>query len=332
VSDQLSRPVLVLGDANVDLTLHVPLRAPDGRRTVREPVLSGGGTAANTATALARLGVPVTFVGAVGDDAFGRWIRDDLAVSGVDARGLKVVDTPTCQVIALIEPDGERSLVVWPTDGGALTRLRPEDVDPSLVAGAAWLHTTGMCLRDRPVRDAVLTTMAAARSAGVPVSIDLNLRVELWGLDADRRAVVEAAIALADVVLGQGEEELAPLAGRAAGGADDPDGGGVERAARTLAVGGRTVVARLGAAGALACAADGSVLRSGAFPVTPANVVGAGDAFNGGFVAAMVEGRGLGDALRWGNAVAALKVARPGGARDLPDRAAVQALLGSSAR
>ena len=374
------RPVLVLGDANVDLTLHVPVRGPGGRRLVREPSLSGGGTAANTATALARLGVEVEFAGAVGDDGFGRWIAADFAASGIGTRGLRVVDVPTCQVIAMIEPDGERSLVVWPPDGGALVAFGAGDIDPALIDGAAWLHTTGMCLRHAPVRDAVLAAMAAARAAGVPVSIDLNLRVELWGLDAERRAVLGAAIALADVVLAQGFEELVPLVrgveagddgddgddddgavGAADGGdagaddngvgdrgaADDVDAGdggvaddgavgvargaadlvAVEAAARVIAGGARTVLARLGAGGALACTADGSVVRSPACPVAAANPVGAGDAFNGGFVAALVEGRGLPEALRWGNAVAALKVARPGGARDLPDRAAVEALL-----
>jgi fructokinase/2-dehydro-3-deoxygluconokinase len=235
-------------------------------------------------------------------------------------------------VIAMLEPDGERSLVVWPPDGGALRWLQPEDVPADLVAGAAWLHTTGMCLRDAPVRDAVLAAMAAARDAGVPVSIDLNLRVELWGLDAERRAVVERAIALADVVLGSGPEELVPLAavmaapGEAGGsgaGADDA----VERAARQLSDGSRTVVARLGGSGVLACVPDGSVVRSPAFEVAAANIVGAGDAFNAGFIAAMVEGLGLEAALRWGNAVAARKVARPVGAPDLPTRSEVEALL-----
>ncbi len=321
------RQVLVLGDANVDLTLHVPERLPDGRRIVREPAISGGGTAANTATALARLGVPVAFAGAVGDDAFGRWIAADLAASGVDTAGLVVVEASTCQVIAMIEPDAERSLVVWPPDGGALRLLRPEDVRTEQVAAASWLHTTGMCLRDRPARDAVLAAMACARAAGVPVSLDLNLRIELWGLDAERRGAVGSAIALADVVLGQGHEELVPLA--AGAWADGAPAGGdvVEAAARSIAAGERTVVARLGSEGALACTTDATILRTPAFLVDAANVVGAGDAFDGGFVAAMVEGRGLAEALRWGNAVAALKVARPGGARDLPTRLEVEAML-----
>ena len=339
------RRVLVLGDANVDLLLHVPARLADGRREVREPVVAPGGTAANTARALAALGVPVAFAGAVGDDAFGRRVAADFAALGVDTSGLLVTrDADTCQVIALLEADGERSLVVWPPDGGALRLLRPEDVSAEAVAGAAWLHTTGMCLRDAPVRDAVLHAMSLARSAGVPVSIDLNLRLELWGLDAERGAVVARAIALADVVLGSGPEELVPLAaalsvggaevgvgaegvvGAEVGAADDA-ADPVERAARHLAACTRTVVARLGGVGVLACAPDGSVLRSRAFEVDVANIIGAGDAFNAGFVAAMVEGRGLAEALRWGNAVAARKVARAVGARDLPTRSEVEALL-----
>ncbi len=318
-----SRRVLVLGDANVDLTLHVPPRLPDGRREVREPVLSPGGTAANTARALAALGVPVAFSGAVGDDAFGRRVAADLAACGVGTSALVVTGADaTCQVIAMVEPDGERSLVVWPADGGALRWLRPADVPADAIAGAAWLHTTGMCLRHAPVRDAVLAAMAMARAAGVPVSIDLNLRVELWGLDGERRAAVDRAIGLADVVLGSGPEELVPLAAATGRARED-----VTAVVLALAGGARTVVARLGAEGALACTADGVVLRSPAFAVPAVNVVGAGDAFNAGFIAAMVEGRPLADALRWGNAVAARRVARPAGTADPPARAEVEALL-----
>lgn len=334
------RRVLVIGDANVDLVVRVPARGPDGRREVAEPLLAPGGTAANTARALAALGVPVAFAGAVGDDAFGRQAVADLTRFGVDTGPVVVTrEDATCQVIAVLEPDGERSLIVWPTDGGALRRLRPGDVPAPLVAGASWLHTSAMCLRDAPSRDALLEAMATARAAGVPVSIDLNLRLELWGMGDGRRAVVERALGLADVVLGSGPEEIAPLAraigtadlGPAAGpagtAADDAADGG-ESAAAALAGGARTVVARLGPGGALACAPDGSVTRSPGFSVPVTNVVGAGDAFNAGFVAAMVEGRGLAEALRWGNAVAAGKVARAPDAPDLPSRAEVEALLG----
>jgi len=323
----VTRPVIVLGDLNVDLTLELPDRdAPAPERVVREPRLTGGGTAGNTAAALARLGVPVEFCGSVGDDTFGRWLADDLRASGVGTRGLVITrDAATCQVIAMVEPDGERYLVVWPTDGGALTRLSPSDLDAGLIAGAAWLHTTGMCLRAAPVASAVLAGMRAARAAGVPVSLDLNLRVELWGISPAVLAVVSEAVSLADVVLGSGAEELVPLA-RASGFAADE----VEAAARALAGDARTVVARLGSAGALAVAGAGSVIHADGHPAELRNPVGAGDAFNGGFIAARVAGLSLLDALRWGNAVGALKVARDGGARDQPTRDEVLALLAGS--
>lgn len=316
--------VVVVGDLNADLALDLPDRAaPVPERVVREPRLTGGGTAGNTAAALARLGVAVEFAGSVGDDGFGRWLAEDLRAIGVGTRGLVVTrDAPTCQVMALVEPDGERYLVVWPPDGGALTRLAPDDLDGELIAGAAWLHTTGMCLRATPVAGAVLAGMGAARAAGVPVSIDLNLRLELWDLDAGVLAAVTEAVGLADVVLGNGPEEILPLA-RAMGHAADT----VEAAAVALAGGARTVVARLGADGALACTGDGSVVRAPGIPAVLRSPVGAGDAFNGGFIAARVEGRPVADAMRWGNAVGSLKVARAGGARDQPARADVEAVL-----
>jgi fructokinase/2-dehydro-3-deoxygluconokinase len=327
-----SGPVLVLGDANVDLLLHVPERGVGAERTVREPVVGAGGTAANTARGLATLGVPTGFIGAVGDDAFGRQTVDALARVGVDTSAVHVTrEAATCQVIAMVEADGERSLVVWPTDGGALRWLRPADIPAARIEGAAWLHTTGMCLRDLPVRDTVLAAMAAARAAGVRVSIDLNLRIEVWGLDEERRAVTQQAIALADVVFGSGPEEIEPLAralraGNAEADAEaEPDA--IEAAARSLAAGSTAIVARLGRDGALACDASGQIVGSPGFDVPVRNIIGAGDAFNAGFIAALVEGRSLADGLRWGNGAAALHVARDKGA-SLPTREELEALLG----
>ena len=93
-----------------------------------------------------------------------------------------------------------------------------------------------MCLRASPVREAVLRGMRLACEAGVPVSFDLNLRIELWGYDDAIRATLERAIALADVVFGSAQDELAPVAG----------GGALEPALRRLSGGAKTVVARSG--------------------------------------------------------------------------------------
>lgn len=288
--------------------------------TLHEPRLFGGGTGANTAAVLGRLGVPVYLAAMVGDDGYGRFVVRDLAANGVDVAGvLTHPDACTPTVIALIQPDGERWLVVWPTSGGAPGCFQPSDLDGERIRAAAWLHTTGMCLRAAPVRDAVLYAMAQARAAGVPVSVDLNLRLELWGWADNMRAVVAQAIELADVVFGAGVDEIMPTAG-----ADS-----VEQAARDLSGGTRTIVARLGAQGVLAVTPQGDIVRAPAYPVPVVSTLGAGDAFDAGFIAARVAGLALDDALRWANAAAALTIMHPSARGDL-SRAAIERLVAGS--
>jgi sugar/nucleoside kinase (ribokinase family) len=309
------KPVIVVGDANVDLVIHLPDRKTDMTQSV--PQLFGGGSAANTAVALARLGVRTAFTGAIGDDGYGRTVRDDLKKEGIDISGLcTFADAFTPMVIAMIDPGGERHIVVWPPERGADNLLKPDDIDHQQIAGAAWLHTSGMCLRASPVREAVLYAMRIASKAGVPVSLDLNLRLELWGWRDDIRETIERAIALSNVVFGSADEEIVPVARVAS----------VEAAAHIISGGARIVVARRGKKGALA-ASLGGTHHVPAFAVTPvADLLGAGDAFDGGFIAARLAGHDVAESLRWGNAVAALKITQPG-ARSLPTRAEVEALL-----
>ena len=312
--------VIVLGDACVDMVIHLPdHRAGPPDLTHSAPQLFGGGSGANVAVALARLGVAVMMVGAVGDDGYGRWLCEDLSREGVDAKGVcPVRDAFTPMVMALIEPNGERLVVVWPPEGGAHHHLQAEAINPAWITAAAWLHTTGLCLRESPTREAVLFAMQQAQEAGVPVSLDLNMRLELWGLDNETRRVFERAIALSDFVLGNGEEEIRPLTG-----ADS-----VEAGAKQLGDGQRIVVARQGSQGALV-ATPQETFHVPAFQVEVVNTLGAGDAFNGGFIAACLAKVGIKEAVRWGNAVAALNISHDG-ARSLPSLADLQCLLGTT--
>jgi fructokinase/2-dehydro-3-deoxygluconokinase len=310
--------VVVLGDANVDMLIRLPDRASGSHDlTHAAPQLHGGGTAANTSVALARLGVAVALVGAVGDDGYGRWMLDELGRESVDVQGIySVPDAFTPMVMALIEPDGERTVVVWPPEGGAHTQLQADAIDPGLIASATWLHTTGMCLRAAPARDAVLYAMELAREAGLRVSLDLNLRRECWGLKDATQRTFERAIELADVVFGNAEEEIMPIAGIDS----------AEAAAQQLSGGKRTVIARQGDRGALAVAQD-KILHVPAFPTKVVDTLGAGDAFNGGFIAACIAKVDVGEATRWGNAVAALKIGQAG-AQSLPFLEDLKQLLG----
>ena len=310
--------IVVLGDANVDLTIALP--GLDARGVIHpktEPVVTSGGTAGNTASALGALGTQVSFVGAVGDDAYGSFLVQELKEIGVNTGGVTLLQEHTAQVIALIDPNGERLLYVWPSTGGALSNLTVAHLDEQQLRSATWLHVSGMCLQWEPIRSTMLAAMRIARSAGVPVSLDLNLRIENWGLVGAKLAAVQSAVELADYVLGGGAEELMPLA-------NAPD---IASALRIVGEGKRTVVARLGAAGAEALDASGTPYSAPGINVAVQSLIGAGDAFNSGFIAALTSGLPLHDALRWGNATAALKVQGSPRRRSLPNRADVEKLL-----
>jgi sugar/nucleoside kinase (ribokinase family) len=226
-----------------------------------------------------------------------------------------VYGSPTVMVIVVVPSDGDRLIYVWPPSGGAHASLTVEQA----LAGsteANWLHVSGLCLRVSPARDAILAAMEQANTTGITVSFDLNLRLENWGWDHGFRQVVESAVSRSDIVFGGASEEIVPLAGD-----DDPVG-----AALSLADDDRIVIARLGAAGSMACSTDG-VVTMPSFPVDVVDTVGAGDAFNAGFIAARLRGDDVPEALRQGNAVAALSVAQPG-ARSTPTGAQVDAILG----
>ena len=295
--------IVVLGDACVDMTIRLPDRQANALDLSQSaPQLRGGGTAANTAVALARLGMDVTMISTVGDDGYGRRVKEDLQEENIDTRGVHILyDSFTPMVMALIEPDGERLIVVWPPEGGAQNELQKEHVEAALLEGKDWLHTTGMCLRVSPSREAVLYGMQQARAAGMTVSIDLNMRLELWGLSPQKRATFMQAVELADFVFGNAEEEIIPLSGERS----------LEAAANKLGGDKRVIAARMGAQGVW-ISSPGTHTRVAAFRVQIVDTLGAGDAFNSGFIAARLEGHDLKEAGRWGNAAAALKITQAG--------------------
>jgi sugar/nucleoside kinase (ribokinase family) len=302
--------VLVLGDANVDMLIPLSERSPGtplSRDTAVE--LHGGGTAANVAVALARLGVNTSFIGTIGDDGYGRWVVDDFMREGVNTQETFLVqDAFTSMVMALIYPDGERDLHVWPDKGGAHTKLQPSSITAGLFESARWLHTTGLCLREETVRSAQLKAMELARKAGLTVSLDLNLRLESWKIDSSLKKVFDQAIDLSQVVFGNGYEEISPFTGE----------NSVQAGAELLSAEKRIVIARQGVEGALVVCPE-ETFSSPAFNVEVVDTLGAGDAFNGGFITARLEGKDLREAARWGNATAALKIGNSG-ARGLPSR------------
>ncbi|OZG61943.1 carbohydrate kinase [Bifidobacterium lemurum] len=310
--------VVVVGDANVDIIVPYPRFLNEERTRVEYPTpeIQGGGTSANTAVALARLGVDTMFVGTVGDDQYGAFVRRDLVEAGVDVTGL-VTDSSlnTVGVFAFVDERGERYLWGWPRADQSFKVIDPQYVPMHAVRSAAWVHSSGMSLTyPTSARESIIAIFREAREAGVTTSLDLNLRVDDGALDPDFAEALRDIMPYVAVLLGSGPDEFAYLG----------EGDWLENA-RALAVDGRVVIARDGANGSIAFA-DGRSINAPAFHVEVGDTIGAGDVYNAGFIRARLEGRGLERALVEGNAVSAYKVERKG-ARSTPDAAELELFL-----
>ena len=284
-----------------------------------------GGAPANVLAAAARLGDRTAFMGKVGDDMHGRFLRDTLAAAGIDTSGM-VMAPDVFTTLAFVELDGrgERDLS-FGRKPGADTCLRADELNGTVLSHTRVLHVGSLSLTDEPARTATFAAVRAAKAAGAVISYDPTYRAALWADETTAAAHMRSMLPYADVVKLSDEETL--LLTDAA----DP----AESARRLLAQGVSCAAVTLGERGALVAARDGLRAVPG-FPAQPVDTTGAGDAFWGGFLHRMLAldktpaaltADEAADCARWGNAVAALCIAGRGAIPAMPAMENVQALL-----
>jgi 2-dehydro-3-deoxygluconokinase len=306
-------------------TMGLVLQAQSGPVRNGEPMsFAIGGSESNVAIAVRRLGLPATWIGRVGGDPIG-----DLIVRELHAERVEVLATrdpaPTGLMIRW-RPTPGRGRVTYYRRDSAGSHLSASDVPAERVASAGVLHVTGItpALGDGPAA-AVDAAIAAARAAGVPVSLDLNYRSALWPPE-------EAASALgrlvpgAEVVFG-GLEEASLVAGEPTGvhdGALPVDGAqlrdAAHHAAATLcALGATDAVIKLGDAGCVA-RIGGETFDLPARRVPVVDTVGCGDAFVAGYLAELLAGAPPAERLATAVAAGAFAATVPGDWEGAPRR------------
>jgi sugar/nucleoside kinase (ribokinase family) len=288
----MTASVVVVGDLMVDVVVVPDGPLARGSDTPAEVVSLGGGSAANTACWLASLGIDVALVASVGDDAIGRAALDALDASGVEFAGCIDGERPTGSCVVLVEPGGERTML---PDRGANDALDPAATARAIGGGTGWVHLSGYALLGEGSHAAAQTAMAAARRHALPWSIDAASAAPLRASGPSRFLGWIDGCRL----LFANDEEVDALGGLAA----------------TLDSASEVVV-KLGAAGA--SWTDGS--RSETSPANPVDIVdtiGAGDAFDAGFLAARLRGDDAGACLHAG-ALAAAQAVGQRGARPSP--------------
>jgi sugar/nucleoside kinase (ribokinase family) len=277
-----------------------------------------GGADLNVTVGLTRLGVRTTWASVLGDDAHGDYLADAVDQLGITPLVRRAAGS-TALMFKAGGADGDPEVLQVRHETAFAQHADVLLTDDVLAFdGIDHLHLTGIALGISPVvRAAALTLFEAAVAAGVSVSFDPNLRLNLWPDQDEMRAVVNTVAARATVVM-PGIAEGRLLTRR-----DDPEA----VAESYLNAGAREVVVKLGAAGAQVWTADGHTARSRRFAVTAIDTVGAGDGFAAGYLAAFLAGGSLQERVDQGAAVGALATTRRGDLAAMPDREEVDALI-----
>jgi len=298
--------IIAVGDLVWDVLVQPDGVLQPGGDTTGRIELAPGGSAANVAVWVARAGASAGFIGSVGRDALGDLIIADLVAEGVAAHVSRTAERGTGVILALIAADGQRSMV---TNQGADFCLHPADLPHAVLQQCRHVHLTAWSLFSDPPRSAAIAAAQLARTAGASLSFDPASFQMIEQLGRDEFDTLTGDLSF-DIVFPNRDEA------RVLSGSDDP---------ATMAL--RLHEQYRGAVVALKLDADGCiVVADGHLRYTPADPVaravdstGAGDAFNGVFLASYLADGDLERAARRANHAGAWVVARDG-ARPAIDR------------
>lgn len=309
--------VVVVGSANADLVLDVDHRPAAGETVLGSDVVTTpGGKGANQAVAAGRLGFDVAFVGCIGADSQGDLLRASLTSADVDLDGLRVVGAPTGTAIILVTPDGENSIIVSPGANRHLTPAVVDELEP------VWVGASVLVAQLEIPLETITSLLPEAHRSGSRVVLNA----------APAAVLPDEVLRVADPLV-VNESEAALLLARTSAALPDTTNMDPREVAKALvALGPRSVVLTLGAAGAVLVEyahdtedLDGvlatsirDVVHVPAHTVTVVDTTGAGDAFVGALAAHLSEGLNLHDAVRRATDVAAVAVTRRGAQESYP--------------
>ena len=296
--------ILVVGEINPDIVIADPDPVPvfgEVERIVGSIRMTVGSSSAIFACGAARLELRVVFCGVVGDDVFGRFMLDEMARRGVDVSASSIDPSLPTGATVILTSGLDRAML---TAMGSIGALDVDAIPDSLIGRARHLHSGCFFLQETS-RERLPAFFAAARERGLTTSFDTN-----WDPTDRWDGGVTEMLRASDAFFPNAAEA------RRIARIDD-----VEEAARALAGigsigrtdGGPIVAVKLGVQGALACRADGEIVRVPAMPIEPTDTTGAGDSFNAGFLRAWLYGGDLRDALELGVVCGALSTRQAGG-------------------
>jgi 2-dehydro-3-deoxygluconokinase len=279
-----------------------------------------GGDTSNCAIAAARQGASTAYCTLVGQDPFGDLLLELWQKEGVDTSLIgRREDAPTA-IYFVTHGTAGHTFTYFRKDSAA-SRMTPADLPGDALEATKLLHVSGITLAvSQSMRETAMTAIRRMRKAGRKVSFDTNLRLKLWPIETAREAI-HAALKLSDIALPSLEDATA------LSGLGDPLA--ILDFYRGMGI--PLVILKCGANGVLVANAEGRWRLSG-HCVPTVDATGAGDCFDGAFLAELARGTAPLDAVTYANAAAALTTIGYGAVAPIPRRAAVEAFFQSVGR
>ncbi len=303
--------VIPMGRIGIDLNtneIYVPLEETE---TFTRYV---GGSPANIAVGMARLGKKVGFIGKVSDDQFGKYVCNYFDKEGIDTSNIAVDKTGAKLGLAFteIKSPTESSIVMY-RDGVADLNITVEDVKEEYIKQAKMIVISGTALSKSPSREATLLAVEYAKNNGVVVVFDIDYRAYSWNNEVETGMYYTLVAEKSDIIMGSREEF--DFMEKLTGTQDRTD---KEVAERWFGFGAQLVVIKHGGEGSTAYTNDGEDFHIKVFPVKLLKSFGGGDAYGSSFLYGLLEGEEIIDALELGSASAAMLVASHSCSDDMP--------------
>lgn len=266
-----------------------------------------GGSSANTAIGMARLGARVGFIGKVPDDALGRFISAKMAHERIDTEHLTACEGPSYAGLAFTEAmeEGRTNLMLYREGRVADLQLSVADISESYIASSKCLVVTGTALSQSPSREAALEAMRIARRHCVSVVFDIDYRAGSWASEEELRFYMRTAAWQADIVIGSRDEldwVVAP---------EELPQDDLATAEALFAHAVQVVIIKHGQEGSRAYTRTGEHYAVNIVSVDALKSTGGGDAYSSSLLFGLITGRELPEALLRATAAASIVIGAP---------------------
>lgn len=305
---------IIIGRAGMDFFPHPPGTRTEDATEFRSAL---GGSAANTAAGICKLGGRAALVTRVSDDSIGRYCVNQLHHYGVDTRHVTPVGGEYRNSLAVYESRVVEHQTVIYRNGAADFQMDESDIAAVDYAAYGALISAGTVFAADPSRRATFAAFEQAKAANLPIIFDVDYRPYSWPSPQVAEDVLSRAAAQCDMIVGNDEEF-----GFMAGGIEK----GLAKARHLAETTASIVIYKRGEHGAITFA-GGEEIHTGIYPVEALKPTGAGDSFMSGLMTAIADGHPLRDAIHRASACAAITVGKPGCAPAMPDRAILDAFL-----